>query len=391
MRKIKYLLLAIILFIPVSVRAATGSLQITCTPTTVNPGSNISCAIKGTSDENIGSLKMNVELPNSLSLVGFTKNAAWEGSISDGRISLYNEVAVTGTFDIGTLNLKANDDASVGQATVTLSTVMFYYNDDIDSIEVSGKDATITISEASTATGLSSLKPSVGEMGQFIPDKKGYTLVIPAENSTFGFTATAANSSDTITFVNADTHETITDPTNITFATSGGSAEMSIKIEVGTGTNQVIYTVLVLKDTGTDEKGYELASLKVGDKTIELVSETYNYEVVLADVSSYQVVATIKDSDKFEILTNLSNPKTGEGSFTIITAPKDSSSGLEGKTYTINVSKGTAPASTAPSSSSTPINPPTGGALSIFVALVLMASFGASIYFYKRNMVYFSK
>jgi len=392
MKKIKYLILATILLIPINVKAATGSLQVNCTPTTVNPGGTVACTVKGTSEEDVGSLKMMVQLGDGLSIVNFTKNADWEGGLNDSRISLYNENQVKNTFDIGILNLKVNDSAAVGQVSIGFNDILFSNDEDPDvNIEVANKEVNITISTAS-AVGLKTLKPSVGTLQpQFVPadtTKTGYALTIPADAATFGFTATAENSNDTITFKNGDDETQTLDPSSITFSPSGGNSSMSIKIYVG----EFVYTIIVSKDVQVDDKGYELTSLKVGSETINLTSGKYDYEVTLKDVSSYMVVATLNDPEKYEILTNLENAKTGAGSFTIITAARDSSSGLEGQTYTITVKEGSAPSSSyVPPSSSTPVNPPTGGALSIVVALILMASFGASIYFYKRNMGYFSK
>ncbi len=396
MKRIKYLVLTAILFIPFSVKAATGSLQVTCSPTTAKPGDMVSCTLKGTTDGNVGSLAITIAESSNLALSGFTNSTGWNGELVGKKISLYNADEVTGTFDIGTLKVKVSDNATVGTANLTFSQITF--NSDVanTTTKVDNKEVNITISEESQASGLKSLTPTVGMFGgQFTTDNSGYLLTIPGSATTFGFTYEPVNAGDTVKFFNSDTNQEL-DPSNITFATSGGNAAMLIRIEVGAGDSKTDYSVAVKKEVQEENKGYELSKLTVGDQEVSLVSGQYEYTVTLNNTTSYKVTADLKDRTNYQI-TNLIEQRTGEGSFTIIVAPKDNSSGLQGQTYTINVkgsgnssnsSSSSKPSSVAPAPS---YNPPTGGALSVIVALVLAASFGASIYFYKKNMGYFSK
>ena len=399
MRRIKYLILLTILFIPFTVKAATGSLQVTCSPTTVSPGGTVSCTIKGTTDDSVGSLKFDVSVSNGLSIVSFTKSSEWNGGLEGSRVSVYNSDQVSNTFNIGTLSVKVADGASVGSANITFSQAMFSNDVNNTTTNVDNKEVALTISTESSKSGLKSLAPTVGTFGrQFSSEDTGYLLTIPGSATTFGFTAVAENPSDTITYTNADTNATL-DGSNITFSTTGGKEAMLIHIDVGSGDNKVTYSIVVQKEVSGDTNGYELSSLKIGDQTVSLISGQYEYSVTLNDVSSYEVTADLKDRENYTI-SNLVSPRTGEGSFTLIVTPKDSGSGLSSKTYTITVKKNANAPSSNPSSSSpssvTPVTPPandnpqTGGTLSVIVALLLVASFGASVYFYKKNMGYFN-
>ena len=398
MNKVKFWFLAIVmlLFAPINAIAISGNLTVNCTSTEVKPGDTVNCTIKGTTDDSVGSLKMNVDLGSELSIIAFNNASGWQGELIDDKISLYNSNQVQNTFDIGTLSVKVSDSASSGTTLIQFKNIEF--NNDVDNTKatIENKEVEITISNQTVvAKGLKSLTPTGGNFGvQFSSTQLAYLLTLNSNVTTFSLSAVAENASDTITFTNADTNETL-DPTNITFATSGGNENMVIHIDVGSGDNKVTYSVGVRKDITAENGSFELSSLKVGDQTVTLISGKYEYNVTLNDISSYEVIADLKDRENYEIKnsTNLS-PRSGDGDFTIIVSPKDSSSGLKGVTYTISVTKNSnGNSSPAPSSSvtpSTPTNPQTGGVVSVIMALILFASFGASIYYYKKNMGYFN-
>ena len=399
MQRIKYLIFLAILLMPISMVAADESLLVSCSPSEVHPGDSVSCVVKGkindsTSLDSVGSLKFTIDTGSEMSIESFTKTSSWDGGLTGSRVSVYNENQVQNTFDIGTLKIKIGADATDGEKTILFKEIVF--NDDIanKTVDVPNKEVQVTVTtQVDTKHYLKSLKPSVSIISPvFSQTQTGYSLVLPATTTSFALTAVPENSDDSVTFINADNNQTL-DPTNITFATSGGKAAMMIHIFVGTVSDTPDYSVSVQKDVTNNDNAFELKSLTVGDQTVKLEKGKYTgYVVELYDVSSYAVVADLNDRANYEI-KNLVSPRTGAQKFTIVIEPKDSTSGLKGVTYEIEVKKisgggTTKPTTQKPSNPGT--NPATGGVTSVLMALVLMASFGASIYFYKRNMSYFN-
>ena len=406
MSKIKYLVIClIVLMFPISAKALTGGVTLSC-PSQAHPGDTINCTIKGTSSSVITGVEAKVTVNGSASITSVTKtNNGWKDVdlVNGTKIIGYPEntdsSGLSGNFDIATLALKINDDATAGIVTITISDVML--GDDFNDITegITGDSSSINIvqnTEPENDKGLKSLRPTIGEFGvQFESTRDSYVLEIPGNATSFGFNAEAYDSNDQVVFLASEARTPVTDPQNIAFATDVGKIQMMVYIEVGSGDRKVTYTIGVVKKVSTGDTN-ELSSLKVGDQTVPLISGVYEYNVTLDDVTSYEVIAVLKDREDFEIrnLDKLS-PRSDEGVFSIIIDPKDSSSGLEGNQYTINVIKSgntPEPSSTTPKpSSSKEVNPPTGGMASVIMAIVLIASFAVSIYYYKRNISYLSK
>ena len=399
MKKNRYgllLLLALILF-PIKVFALSGDVAVSCTPSTAKPGDKVACVITGTSPDNIDSVSMNISVGNGLYIESFDKNNDnWNGGLDDDYLTLYVENNdMTGSFAIGTLNIKVNDNATPGTTSINLTNINVFNLG--NKYSVTDKAATITIANnVEPSKGLKSLRPTVGNFGvQFTAERDSYILTIPGNVTSFGLIAEAYESSDEIAFFQGESRTPITDSNNIAFTTDTGKTEMMTYIEVGSGDRKVTYTIGVRKDVSTGTSN-ELSSLTVGDQVVTLISGKYDdYNVILNDVTSFTVVADLKDRENF-VIRNLNNltSRSGEGPFSIIIDPKDSTSGFEGVTYTINVIKnGTAPApsSSSESSSSRIVNPTTSGIAPVIMAIILMASFGVSIYYYKKNISYLSK
>ena len=389
------IVLFISIFFPVSVYADTATVAINCNKSSVKAGDTISCTLQGTSEAAITDIDITVSLGEKLSFGSFSSgDSGWAGDGTDGHITLYRESSVTGTFNIGTITVTVSESATDGSTSIGMSNVKFFAG----KTEIAGtaESVPITIANPSAVAKLASLSVS-SDYGVLSPpfssDTSSYILILDGDVTTFAINATAENSEHAITFVNEDNSETL-DPSNITFVTPTGQEAMLIRITVGSGDGAATYSVVVRRDVSTESRGYELSSLKVGDQDIALVSGKYDYSVILNDVSSYVVEADVKDRENYELQTFVT-PRTGEGEFCLIVVPKDSSSGLKSQTYTITVSKAGSNSGSPSSASSKPstviTNPQTGGPVSIIMALVLIASFGVALYFYRKNMGYFHK
>lgn len=389
MRRLKELILiTLIIIIPCKVMALEGTFEVECTPTQVMPGEEVSCSIKGTSTDTVNNISANLSAAEGLEIVGFNASSEWasgEVSASNDKISVYGN-GTSGNFNIGTLKLKVSDTASDG--TLNLNFTKIEYWDSLEeSNNIGNKQVPITVKNEVLEKGLKSLSVEGYTLGpSFSPETYGYTLVI--NSKTFKINAVPANANDTVTIYDIVDKTTPLDANNITFVAHGGT--MMINIVVGTGGTGNEYNISIQRET--EEYDNTLASLTVGGKTVSCDADDMCY-VYLDDVSSYSISATLSDPDNFEI--DRSNGGPGdykkEGNIIIIVKPKDSSSGYEGRTYTVVVKQNSSGGNPGGGSSGDiPSNPQTGNISIFIITLILIASLIVSLNLYKKNMNYYS-
>ena len=398
MKKISFFIcLLLIMLLPTYVKAASASVSINCAPYEVSRNEYSYCKIKGYSEASISRVVISASYSSGIAFKSFTLVSDFTGSNNQGtgydintntidvfRSILIEDDLITGSFNIGTIAVQANENHNGGNETVTLNNIKFF---DIDGniINADNISSTIRVSPTqSTATGLKTLNISGGTLSPALSDNNyGYLINLDsASRTTFGISAVAYNSSDTITFVNGDTNAVISNPNNITFTTTGGKSEMLIKVNVGS----VTYNLTVTKPQPATVSSNELASLTVGGLNVSLSSGIHDYEVSLINVSSYQVNATLKDSSNYQI-SNLTLPTTmsGETEFAIVVNPKNNNDGLNSVTYIVKVKKSGNNSVSDNINNNNNSNPQTGS-VALTMAVVLIISFALSIYLYKKNI-----
>ena len=395
MKKFRILLIGLLFIIyPVSVHGLTGSVNISCNPTSVKPGDTVTCSITGTSDGVVTAFEADLGITGGIAPSSFTStNSKWEKcDLTDDKSSIgcyANTNDISGNFDFGTLTLTVAADAT-GEATLALSNVIFG-DSNFHNIKdgITGGSATLTITSGGSdpqppvtnEKGLSDLSCTSGGVlsPQFSSANKSYTLILNSvDTNSFSLSATAKNSSDSIVFKNGDA---TLDPGNITFSTSGGQSFMEVAITVGEGSSLVHYYIYVGKP-----------SVTVGGKTISLVTGKTEYSVNLGSTNSFTIQASVADSSNFEISNSsevLHRTFTDAASYSIIVSPKNSSSGYSAQTYIVHVSKA---GSNTPATSDTPaVNPKTGTTGAIFMGIVLIVSLFATLSLYKKNIKGYSE
>lgn len=394
MRRLRELILiTLMIIIPCNVMALEGTFEVTCTPTQVMPGEEVSCSIKGTSSDVVNNIEAKFSVSNGLEVIGFTPATGWSGedlSTSNDQISIYNSSSsdISGNFNIGTLKLKVSDTASNG--TLNLNFMNIKYYDALEkAISVGNKQVPITVKNEVLQKGLKSLSVEGYNLSPaFSPDRDGYNLTI--NSKTFKINAVPANASDSVVIYNVEDKSKPLDPNNITFVANGGM--MSILIVVGSGGTGNEYRILIVKETG--EYDNSLSSITVGGKKVECDEDDMCY-VYLDDVSNYSVDAVLSDPDNFEIDKFNGNGSHGEygkaENIIIIVNPKDSSSGYEGRTYTVVVKQNNSGGNPGGGSNSDiPTNPQTGNISIFIITLILIASLIVSLNLYRKNMDYYS-
>lgn len=389
MKKIKFIILSLLLIFPVEAYALTGKISIVCNPTTVKPGENVECLIKGNSDELVGSIESTITLKEGLSIVSFSPKNPFEGNdVTGNKIETYNSSGVKDDFDIGTLKLKVADTATDGTFSLGLVNTKFYGKDDKENT-VSNASANIVVKSQEVSKGLKSLSVEGYNISPiFDPNETEYLVTIKSDS--FKINAIPANDSDEVVIYNDKDKNTPLNASNIKFDPNNGL--MLIIIRVGS----VNYQLLINREI---EQEYDntIKSITVGGKKIDLIAGKYDgYEVTLDDVKDYDIKIVLNDEDNFYVADATDGVISwqDEGVIRIVIYPKDSSSGIETLTYWITVKKAggsSTPSSSRPSSTGGEItNPPTGN-ISIFViTLVLIGSLILSLNLYKKNMNYYN-
>lgn len=398
MRKIylKLLLLSLIL-IPINAYAETGTLSASCTPASPKPGDTVTCTLNGTSDVTVIAAEADVNLGTGATITGIEYTNKWIGEYeNNNRINTHTLDGYSNSFTIGTITIKINDNATPGNISLGFSNVIFTNVSGGQEFDGNGSLTTITVAEnqepvvekglrtliCTSCTNGENLSPPLSD------SNRSYTLMLKPTTTTFSLSATAKNSSDSITYkyINGNNAETV-NPNNITFKTSGGQSAMMLKIYVGSGENEVEYVIAVTKTTS--EKG-KLATLTVGGQNVSLNDNKFDYQVTLDSVDSYQINATVADSTKFEVYSpNVGRVLSGEGAYEIVVRPIDSTAGYEGSTYIVSISKKGSSVTPVPTTRPTPSgNPQTGEGGIVLLGFVLIISLITTVYLYKRNNEY---
>lgn len=183
MKKRIYVIITFIMMIlPFYVSAeSTGSVNISCSPSTIKSGETTSCTITGKTDSDVSSISMGIKLSENLEAVEFKPNSTWLGDdISNGKIDIYTNSGdpVKSEFTIGTLKIKAKSGVIAKDESLTLTSNVFYH----DRAEYKIPDATTSIRIPSNNNSLSSIK--VNDDGKFFDENKtSFDLTIKSETA----------------------------------------------------------------------------------------------------------------------------------------------------------------------------------------------------------------
>ena len=160
---------------------STGSVNISCSPSTIKAGETTSCTITGKTDNDVSSISMQIKLSENLETVEFKPNSTWLGDdISNGKIDIYTNSGdpVKSEFTIGTLKIKAKSGVIAKDESLALTSNVFYH----DRAEYKIPDATASIRIPSNNNSLSSIK--VNDDGKFFDENKtSFDLTIKSETA----------------------------------------------------------------------------------------------------------------------------------------------------------------------------------------------------------------
>ena len=387
-KKIFIITLLLLLPLKVSIAEVNPSISLSCTPGTTVSSSEVSCLVKGTTEDAITSIEATIEISDGLELVSFTpaeiaSGTTWQGTdISNNKLSVQSSIEVKDTFNIGTLKLKVKENTGNGTQNITLTSVK--YTNGSTSNEVSPASADITIQNY-VPKGLKNLTITGGYLYQETFSNNNYDYIVMITGNTFGISATPVNEGETVVVTEYETGNTL-NIDNITFNPQTGKDTMMIVIKVGSGETETTYELNVQKEK-TEPLDNSLSSLTVGGKKVNLVSNQDNYTVTLDNLDSYQIEAILKDPTnfKFDDINNGTGTYSGENVIPIQILPKDSSTGIKVRTYTITIKKeNTIASSSKPTENIT--NPQTGNIFIFIISLILIASLTVTLTLFKKNI-----
>ena len=379
--------------VPREVKAFTGGITISCTPKTLSGAGTVTCTLKGNADANITTVKGTVVLPTGATITNFSLASGWtQNDYADNKINPYRDEEVTGNFDIGTLTISFSSSATEGNNSISIKDISFQNDTDINTAPDSNSE---TI-EIVNGIGLSNLEVTGGQLSpQFNTNKKAYILTLGVNATSFGLNATPYKSGEAIVVTNNDTNNTISNLSSIAFSPQSGKESMSISIKVGSGSRETVYNILVQKELPADVGTPTLASLTVGGSDILISSE--DITVSINNINSYQLRAALSDKDNFHFVTSnlpsgcsasngvLTCNLKGANSMPIIIEANTGGAGGS-KTYIVTIKS----SSQGGGTTSTSGNPQTGNTAGAVMAIILVISFGASLYLYKRNIQNFN-
>lgn len=408
MKVLIFIMMALVLPVRAYADEIENSFSLSCAPTTVNPGDNISCTLKiKTNAKKLHGITTFIKLEDGLEGVSFTVDSALGGtSFSDyyttnGKLSftLSNEELAAGEYTLGELKLKVKDDATAVESPVTFSDseILYLSDDNENGVKVNAAEvkSNITIkekSQGSVVTGLSSIEIKGGKLApEFAEDKFDYIAYI--EGTEFGIEFEKNNSEDEVESYYLSTKEgnnveeiKLTDFNNIIFH-GGDQALMLIVIKVGS----VEYNLTVIRNESEEEKKLDnsLSSLVVDGNTIKLSEcENDTCEVTVRDLTKYEYKAVLKDPENFKFggFTPEDGAGTNGGDLVITILPKDDSSSIENRVYTIHVKASSSSSSKPVASSDITSNPGTSGISKFYITLIMIASLIMGLTIYKKNI-----
>lgn len=404
--KLFMLLLIITLLLPMEIKADTASISVLCTPQKVARGNQIQCTLSGNAEFAVSKIEIPYSLSNGLTVNGFTvaDTTKMTGNNADGgKIEVSINTDATSNFTIGTFNLTVSDSATSGSKEIKFDNVVFYNSSNESNTATGASVAVVVTSSLKSLT----VNNNAGVFGPtFSSSAYSYTLTLPANTTTFGLSAESTIQGDTIKYVNGDTGEEL-NPSSITFATQGGNTSMAIVVTVGSGEAATEYTILVSKQQASGTGKPTLSSLTISGQTVNLKNNSNDTEeitVTLNTVSNYQIRAELSDNGNYEFSTStlpnscnissgvLTCNMSGENKLPIMVVSKQS--GGANKAYILSIKKGSGNTGGGGTNTNTNTgtntsvndNPQTGGGAAIVMGIILVLSYAATLYLYKRNM-----
>lgn len=192
-KKIIIFIALISVLLPINVKALTGSINLSCDKTKLNPNEETTCYVKGNINEEVSGIDATLVLGDNLILSSITKDSIWDSGdvgTDSNKIVLVTSNNPKGSFNVVTFKVKAGSKSNM-DTKISLSDVKLSNATDFTETDFTVDDVKIRI--PSTVNTLSSLTVS-GTTFNFNENTTGYELEVDSDKVTINATRKDTNS-----------------------------------------------------------------------------------------------------------------------------------------------------------------------------------------------------
>lgn len=192
-KKIIIFIALISVLLPINVKALTGSINLSCDKTKLNPNEETTCYVKGNINEEVSGIDATLVLGDNLTLSSITKDSIWDSGdvgTDSNKIVLVTSNNPKGNFNVVTFKVKAGSKSNI-DTKISLSSVKLSNATDFTETDFTVDDVSIRI--PSTVNTLSSLTVS-GTTFNFNENTTGYELEVDSDKVTINATRKDTNS-----------------------------------------------------------------------------------------------------------------------------------------------------------------------------------------------------
>lgn len=263
-KKIIIFIALIGVLLPVNVKALTGSINLSCDKTKLNPNQETTCYVKGNINEEVSGIDATLVLGDNLTLSSITKDSIWDSGdvgTDSNKIVLVTSNNPKGNFNVVTFKVKAGSKSNI-DTKISLSSVKLSNATDFTETDFTVDDVSIRI--PSTVNTLSSLTVS-GTTFNFNENTTGYELEVDSDKVTIN-----ATRKDTNSVVSGDTGSK-----NLKY----GLNTFYVKVTSESGSVKT-YTLKITRLDNRSKENYIL-NFKFSNYDLDFSKDKTNYDLIV--------------------------------------------------------------------------------------------------------------
>ena len=263
-KKIIIFIALISVLLPINVKALTGSINLSCDKTKLNPNEETTCYVKGNINEEVSGIDATLVLGDNLILSSITKDSIWDSGdvgTDSNKIVLVTSNNPKGNFNVVTFKVKAGSKSNM-DTKISLSDVKLSNATDFTETDFTVDDVSIRI--PSTVNTLSSLTVG-GTTFNFNENTTSYELEVDSDKVTI-----SATRKDTNSVVSGDTGSK-----NLKY----GLNTFYVKVTSESGSVKT-YTLKITRPDNRSKENYML-SFKFGNYDLDFSKDKTNYDLIV--------------------------------------------------------------------------------------------------------------
>lgn len=263
-KKIIIFIALISVLLPINVKALTGSINLSCDKTKLNPNEETTCYVKGNINEEVSGIDATLVLGDNLTLSSITKDSIWDSGdvgTDSNKIVLVTSNNPKGNFNVVTFKVKAGSKSNI-DTKISLSSVKLSNATDFTETDFTVDDVSIRI--PSIVNTLSSLTVS-GTTFNFNENTTSYELEVDSDKVTIN-----ATRKDTNSVVSGDTGSK-----NLKY----GLNTFYVKVTSESGSVKT-YTLKITRLDNRSKENYIL-NFKFSNYDLDFSKDKTNYDLIV--------------------------------------------------------------------------------------------------------------